>query len=578
MKGSIRLSQFNRVLFLPLLLLVLVSGCKKDNDDMSGAPIASFQYTISTTNFLEVTFSNFSQNATSYMWDFGDGNTSTEANPVHVFAADGTYEVKLTAVNADGDQSTKSESISLMDPDAILTLLAGSSSKTWYLQREGIALGIGPEINNNAWWSFGGVAPLGDRPCILDDEYTFHRDGRFEFNSNGTLFIDSEGNGGWLPGIPEGCHDETEAGVFSAPGGVDVSAFGNGGDYTYEFDNAAGTMTLNGLGAYIGLANKTAAGDNYTPISVKEYKVFNFADGPVADSLQIAIVGDGFVWNFYLVSYDNIADLPEIPSAKPKADFSFVKDGSTITISNLSKNATSYMWDFGDGATSTAISPMHTYGADGEYTLTLTVMDGMGQTDMKSAQVIISSATYSPAVLSSASGKVWKLAGAGSYIVGPGPGSAEWYTGPTTDDVMTQACRFNDEFIFFDNGTFQYDSKGDLWFDDFLGGPNNICIDESGLPAIYSGLASGTHMFEAADGVGMDRPTVKVIGSGAFVGFAKAFNGGELNGSNAPASDITYEVLEYTSTAQADFLTLTIDISGGQVGGAYWTIKLTSVK
>lgn len=545
---------------------------------MSGAPIASFQYAISTTNFLEVTFTNFSQNATSYMWDFGDGLTSTEANPVHVFAGDGTYTVKLTAVNADGDQSTKSESITLMDPDAILTLLAGSSSKTWYLQREGIALGVGPAINNNAWWSFGGVAPLGDRPCILDDEYTFHRDGRFEFNSNGTLFIDSDGNGGWLaPGIPEGCHDETEAGVFTAPGGVDVSAFANGGDYTYEFDNAAGTLTLNGLGAYIGLANKTAAGDSYIPISIKEYTVFNFADGPVADSLQIAIVGDGFVWNFYLVSYENIADLPEIPTAKPKADFSIVKDGTTITCTNLSKNSTSYMWDFGDGSTSTAVSPTHTYGADGEYTLTLTVMDGMGQTDMKSAQVIISSASYSPAVWSSATGKVWKLAGAGSYVVGPGPGNAEWFQGPTESDVIDQSCKFNDEFIFFDDGTFQYNSNGDVWFEDYLGG-SNTCIDETALPPIYADLASGVHMFETADGVGMDRPTVKVIGSGAFIGYAKAFNGGELNGSNAPASDITYEILEFTSTAQADFITLTIDISGGQVGGAYWTIKLISAK
>jgi len=35
--------------------------------------------------------------ATSYLWDFSDGTTSTETNPVHTFATDATYNVALTA-------------------------------------------------------------------------------------------------------------------------------------------------------------------------------------------------------------------------------------------------------------------------------------------------------------------------------------------------------------------------------------------------------------------------------------------------------------------------------------------------
>lgn len=46
-----------------------------------------------------ITFTNTSQNAVSYSWDFGDGNSGTEENPVHTYAEDGVYEVNLTAVS-----------------------------------------------------------------------------------------------------------------------------------------------------------------------------------------------------------------------------------------------------------------------------------------------------------------------------------------------------------------------------------------------------------------------------------------------------------------------------------------------
>ncbi len=42
-------------------------------------------------------FTDLSVNATAWLWDFGDGNTSTDQNPVHTYAAAGTYNVLLTA-------------------------------------------------------------------------------------------------------------------------------------------------------------------------------------------------------------------------------------------------------------------------------------------------------------------------------------------------------------------------------------------------------------------------------------------------------------------------------------------------
>ncbi len=48
----------------------------------------------------EVTFENLSQNGDTYLWDFGDGNTSAAENPVHTYDCPGDYEVTLTTTNS----------------------------------------------------------------------------------------------------------------------------------------------------------------------------------------------------------------------------------------------------------------------------------------------------------------------------------------------------------------------------------------------------------------------------------------------------------------------------------------------
>lgn len=561
---------------LSLLTLFVVTSCKDDDDMPTPDPVASYQFSISQSNFLEVTFANFSQNATSYSWNFGDGNTSTQEDPIHTFASAGTYNVVLTATNAAGRTAQHSKSIMLMDPDEAQGMLAGATSKTWYLQRQGVALGIGPVAGDNQWWSFGGVTPLGDRPCILDDGFTFKRDGDVDFSSNGTIFIDSDGNGGWLgAGSAEGCHDETEAGILTASTGEDLSSFADGGAYTFVFDPTAGTITVNGLGFYIGLANKLADGDNYIPQQQKVYTLVHFGEGAVADSMTIALASASQAWNFNLVSYHNPADLPEIPTALPRADFQFTKEDFTVTFQNLSANSTTYSWNFGDGGTSTEKDPVHTYTAEGEYTVTLTVSDGLGNSDDVSKTVQISSAQFSGAVLSDADGKVWKLAGVQSFYVGPTAGSGEWWGGILEADLTARACMLDDEFIFHDGGMYVYDSKGAVFAEPYMLG-SDTCVNDNEILAPYGPLASGTHAFEVTVAMDATPAKIKVIGEGAFFGFSKAFNGGELNGTLPPVSEITYSVLDYVSAGGAETLRVVIDISAAQDGSAWWTMVLRS--
>jgi hypothetical protein len=55
----------------------------------------------SQVNVATVTFNNTSTGASTYKWSFGDGNTSTNLNPTHTYAANGTYTVKLEAFHTD---------------------------------------------------------------------------------------------------------------------------------------------------------------------------------------------------------------------------------------------------------------------------------------------------------------------------------------------------------------------------------------------------------------------------------------------------------------------------------------------
>lgn len=63
-------------------------------------PIAELYYNTSCTTPNTVVFEDRSHDATSILWDFGDGTTSTQANPTHTYAASGDYTVILRAENA----------------------------------------------------------------------------------------------------------------------------------------------------------------------------------------------------------------------------------------------------------------------------------------------------------------------------------------------------------------------------------------------------------------------------------------------------------------------------------------------
>jgi PKD repeat protein len=79
-----------------------LDGSSCDTLGIDNPPIAHFQYNVvDTLSPLQVEFTDLSHHEpVTWLWDFGDGHTSQDTSPVHLYAAPGTYQVCLTVCNA----------------------------------------------------------------------------------------------------------------------------------------------------------------------------------------------------------------------------------------------------------------------------------------------------------------------------------------------------------------------------------------------------------------------------------------------------------------------------------------------
>jgi len=73
------------------------------------APIADFEWMDEGKGFIQ--FINRSQRGTNYEWDFGDNNSSTDFQPLHEYANNGTYGIELTTIHINGCRATHQDTI-----------------------------------------------------------------------------------------------------------------------------------------------------------------------------------------------------------------------------------------------------------------------------------------------------------------------------------------------------------------------------------------------------------------------------------------------------------------------------------
>lgn len=98
-------------------------GYSQPESSPSPLPIANFGYAFSgsapylapvTVNFTDVSIGT----PTSWLWNFGDGSTSTAQNPSHIFQNGGTYDVSLTVFNSYGESVSPMNQFIVVQSDA----------------------------------------------------------------------------------------------------------------------------------------------------------------------------------------------------------------------------------------------------------------------------------------------------------------------------------------------------------------------------------------------------------------------------------------------------------------------------
>ncbi len=166
------------------LLVLTLFNCSDDEV----VPIADFQFLIEGT---QVTFNGKTTDADTILWEFGDGTTSNEEDPIYAYAKSGEYTVNLTA-SGPGGTFTETKIVTIL-PSIEILLTGGQAKpdgKSWKLKK---AYTSGIEGAGFVEDKLGIFLPSQDNLLDLvglgasyDDTFTFVFDGQYKVdNKNG---------------------------------------------------------------------------------------------------------------------------------------------------------------------------------------------------------------------------------------------------------------------------------------------------------------------------------------------------------------------------------------------------------
>ncbi|MFN0214799.1 MAG: PKD domain-containing protein [Saprospiraceae bacterium] len=403
---------------------------------VEAGPSANFNSTVSAVT---ASFTNTSTNSLTYLWNFGDGNSSTQANPMHSYASDGTYTVVLTASNNCGTSTFTQIVVINTEPGAGFSVSTTSGCAVLTVNFTDISSG-----SPVSWeWNFPGGTPsssTAENPTVQ-----YFTPGVYGV----TLVVTSIGGSTssfTQPGIIT-VNGAPGAGFVSSVNGSAV-AFTNNSinatSYVWNFGDGSNSMAPNPTHNYAndGVYNVTLIATNNCGSTIFEQSVtiitpptagftvgnpngctpfavqfsntsssnatswtWDFPGGNPATSTQ---ENPSVAWNsagVYTVTLtaSNSAGTSTSTSTitvgtAPTANFSYQVGGLTAVFNNTSSNGNSYSWDFGDGsAPSLEANPSHTYSLVGSYVVTLNVTNECG-TVTSTQTVVIQGSPPVPAI------------------------------------------------------------------------------------------------------------------------------------------------------------------------------------
>lgn len=343
------------------------SGCKsapfKDTITVYAAPVVDFsvpnvclpQGTASFTNL--TTIADGTTASITYAWNFGDGGTSTSTNPTHNYPTGGPFNVQLTATSIHGcvKDSIKAVTNIYAQPHANFTYVPAGICEVDSAHFSDVSTAAGSTVT--AWfWDFGD----GTTSNVKNPVKHFPDSGNFVV----TLHITSAAACG-SDTITKVVHvNKKPTAAFTINGSTCVNQAFTTTDHStansgtlvkwyWNFDDGTSAIKTNG--------NPFA--DSFSTSGTYIIKLVVESDkGCKSDTArQTIVVNPAPVVNFSL------------PVVCP-SDVAVFNDSSYLA-GNPSA-ALTYLWNFGDGGTSTAVTGQHQYAVEGQYTVMLTASSG----------------------------------------------------------------------------------------------------------------------------------------------------------------------------------------------------------
>ncbi len=345
------------------------AGCANDSItkviSVGVFPSASFTHVAGNACSDKVTFTNTSSIPTgtlNYVWDFGDGSTSTVASPTKAYNASGSYNVTLTVTSAAGCQAITSQTVNAN------AIAGGLSAGFTAAQAPGGCLTRFEFTNqstgaDNYVWQFHDGFSSAD----VNPHKTYAATGNFLVR-----LIALKNNG---------CADTAEQviTVTSATGNALKASFTTAaqaqclGTNSFNFFNNSYNVGWGWGGTY-----SWDFGDGTTSAATFIFNKKYTTPGIYTVSLIATANSNGC---------RDTAQMAVIILPSPVADFTSATGcGNGVTFTNTSTGTSTYAWNFGNGSTSTDVNPTHTYAAGGWYfvTLTATASNGCSSTISKS--------------------------------------------------------------------------------------------------------------------------------------------------------------------------------------------------
>ncbi|MEM7162762.1 MAG: PKD domain-containing protein [Bacteroidota bacterium] len=298
-------------------------------------PAAAFEFDPSISCDGEVQFLDMSTNLpSSWLWDFGDTETSFLQNPSHTYASSGTYDVTLTVFNAAGSDMITINSAITVDLDQALVDASCTPSAATYCCEYGILNYSFNDIDND---SEDGSEGYRDFSCSVSTELFENEAISYSIATGGTNLHDTRI---WVDFNNDGSFTEDELII------EELNTSDPSGSYTFNGSPLLETKLRMRVSSDVVGATLDGCSNN-TFGQTEDY-------GIVIHPALMPPIPD--FEGFPLYSCDGVVDFEDLSGNSPD----------------------SWLWNFGDGEESNEQDPQHIYQNLGTYNVSLTVSNDDG--------------------------------------------------------------------------------------------------------------------------------------------------------------------------------------------------------